>query len=215
MKVVGCSEILEQMKLTAWWSNQKMTHHLRNNNHENLTTHIKMNYAAIKKTLASIPVPKNEDIHRSNTVPKDTVLLDYLQKTLQDTAKIIIISCFDNASTHFAKLNPVLKKVGLKETLTDCFRCSYIAVFSKNKVYFEENGGEKPIHKILNISDVRFLVSSGGYDVAICEILINDLDLSSPYRGLNFVIFNAKTKQVEDVFNVDFHGDEKLKINRF
>jgi hypothetical protein len=41
MKVVGCSEILEQMKLTAWWSNQKMTHHLRNNNHENLTTRIK------------------------------------------------------------------------------------------------------------------------------------------------------------------------------
>ena len=179
------------------------------------TTKLKLNPTKINEIFDEI-YPNYVEVKRAEEVPKDSILLDYLQKTLQNPSKIIVISCLDDASVYFSKLNPILEQVGLKESLTDCFRCSYIAVFSKNKVYFEKTGQrEKAIYKKLNIDNVSFYISSGGFEDLTSKIVINDEDYSCYKRGLNFVIFNTKTKCIEDSFNVDFYGDEELKINRW
>jgi hypothetical protein len=178
------------------------------------TTKLKMNTAKIDETLDEIH-SKYVEVERTEELPKDTILFDYLQKTLQNPSKVIIISCLDEASTYFSKLNPILEQVGLKESLTDCYRCSYISVFSKNKVYFERNGHQRAIYKKLNINDVSFYISSGGFENQTSKIVVNnDEDYSYNNRGLNFVIFNSKTNTIEDAFNVDFYGDETLTINR-
>jgi hypothetical protein len=173
-----------------------------------------MNPTKINETLDEIS-PECVEVRRSKKTPEDTVLLNYLQKMLLNPSKIVIISCLDEASVHFSKLNPILEQVGLKESLADCFRCSYMAVFSKNKIYFEKKSQrEIVLHKKLNIDNVSFYISSGGYENLTSKILINDEDYSCNKRGLNFVIFNTKTKCIEDAFNVDFYDDEDLKINR-
>ena len=178
------------------------------------TTKLRLNPTTINETLDEIS-PNYVEVKRNEKAPKDTILLDYLQKTLQNPSKIIVISCLDDASVYFSKLNPILEQVGLNESLTDCFRCSYMAIFSKNKIYFEKNGQrEKAIHKKLNIDNVAFYISSGGFENVTSKIVINGEDYSCAWRGLNFVIFNAETKCVEDAFNVDFFGDEKLQIRR-
>jgi phosphoglycerol transferase len=177
------------------------------------TKKLKMNPTSINETLDEI-YSNYTEVKRSEKIPEDTILLDYLQKTLENPSKIIIISCLDDASVHFSKLSTILEQVGLKEVL-DCFRCSYIAIFSKNKVYFEKKGQrETALHKKLNIDNVSFYISSGGFENMISKIVINEEDYSCSGRGLNFVIFNTQTKCVEDSFNVDFFGDESLKINR-
>ena len=176
------------------------------------TTHLKMNHASIKKTL-NVITPKI-NITRAEENPNDSLLLDYLPKILQDPSKTVIVFCYDEASVHFAKLNPILEQVGLKESLVDCFRCSYIAVFSKNRIYFEKVGGQEIIHKKLTIGGVGFCVFSGGFGNWAGEIAINNENYAQFLRGLNFLIFNTKDKRIEDFFNVDFHGDETLRINR-
>jgi len=177
------------------------------------TNKLKMNSLNIQETLASI-ASKNVEIKQIEEIPKDTVLLDYLHKTLQNPDKVIVISCYDNASVHFSKLNSILEKAGVKESLTDCYRCSYLAVFSKNKVYFEKNGNNEAIYKKLNVEGVNFYISSGGFENPTGDIIIEGKNYGCRRRGLNFVIFNTQTYCVEDAFNVDFHGDETLKMNR-
>ena len=179
-----------------------------------LTAHLKMNHAGIKKTLAAISTEAS--ITRAEEFPNDSLLLDYLPKILQDVSKVIAITCFDEASMHFAQLNPILKQVGLKESLAGCYRYSYVSVFSKSKVYFEKVGSrEAAIHKKIAVGGVSFCLSSGGFDSPACAIAINGENYAACARGLNFVIFNTQTNQVEDAFNVDFYGDGTLKINRF
>ena len=177
-------------------------------------TKLKMSPASINETLDEI-YPNYAEVKRAEEFPKDSVLIDYLQKTLQSPSKVVIISCLDDGSTYFSKLSPILEQVGLKETLTGCFRCSYAAVFSKSKVYFEKKGQQKTIiRKKLNVGNVSLCLSSGGFENQTSDIIINGENYSYTSRGLNFVIFNTKTKCVEDAFNVDFYGDEDLSINR-
>lgn len=175
------------------------------------TTDLQLNSMDIEETLAAISY-KTGELYREN-LTKETHLLDYLYHTLQDKFKIIMISCSDNASSYFSKLNPVFEPLGLQESL--CFRCSYIAVFSKEKVYYEKNDHENVIHKKLNIEGVPFYVSSEGGANKIGYMVINNINYGCSRRGLNFVIYNAKTKCVEDAFNVDFHDDKDLIINRY
>ena len=177
-------------------------------------TKLKMSPATINETLDEI-YPNYAEVKRAEEFPKDSVLIDYLQKTLQSPSKVVIISCLDDGSTYFSKLSPILEQVGLKETLTGCFRCSYAAVFSKSKVYFEKKGQrETIIRKKLNVGNVSLCLSSGGFENQTSDIIINGENYSYTSRGLNFVIFNTQTKCVEDAFNVDFYEDEHLRINR-
>jgi len=176
------------------------------------TTKFKMNHSSITKTLSAITPPKVK-IKQAKEIPKDSVLIDYLQKTLQDTQKTVIISAYDDANTYFSELNPILESVGLKRSLTKRPRWSYIAVFSKDKVYFEKTA-QKAIHKKLNIGGASFYISSGGYKNRTNNIIADGKNYGCRCRGLNMVIFNTKTMCIEDVFNVDFYGDKTLTINR-
>jgi hypothetical protein len=143
---------------------------------------------------------------------------EYLQKIIQDSAKIVLMSCFDEASVNFTSIFPILQKAGLKEDLSGKFRYSYFSVFSKNRVYCEKSAKNITLAKILNINDLPVYILSSGFESKPCGaksiIAINSKNYSLSQRGLNVVIFDKKRNQVFDAFNVDFHADNTLKIKR-
>lgn len=146
---------------------------------------------------------------------KENTLINYLTKALQDDSRVILMSASDDGSVHFGELKPILDKVGLKKTLSKKFRWSYISAFSKDNIYAEEVESGK-CYKKIDIDGVAIYLNSGGaISKERSKIVVKRKDYSQGRRGINIVVYNKKTKKVEDSFNVDTYGDKQLQIKRY
>lgn len=181
---------------------------------------IKLNIKNIQEILNKI-TPKFEmpdnvirgTIKDSVTINK-TTLVEYLNEVLNDSSNIVIMSAYDDASTFFDKLKPIFEKVELKESLENKYRWSYLSVFSKNKVYYEDLSN-KPLYKKLTINNTLMYLKSGGLNSnSLSNIVIRNEEYSLGGRGLNIVVFDNEMNKVYDRFNVDLHSDATLTINR-
>lgn len=144
-------------------------------------------------------------------------VLDYLPEVMNDSNKLLIISAHDSANGHFDKIRPMLHGFGLKEDLSDKFRYAYVAVLSPDTIYFEK-AAHAPLHRKISIDDCAISVTSCGFDHISKEtggnILIDNVEYCPLRLGLNFVIYDRKSKRVTDAFNVNTYEDESLTINR-
>jgi phosphoglycerol transferase len=150
---------------------------------------------------------------------KDSILIEYLSVILEDSSKVVMMSCCDDASIYFGKLRPVFSKTGLKESLEGKFRWSYLAAFSNHEVYCEKAADSVALHKRFTIGDIPIYLASNGWNsyaqpYNAQHIVINSQEYSLGKRGLNVAIFDTKSRKVIDSFNVDFYGDETLTIVR-
>ena len=144
-------------------------------------------------------------------------VLDYLPDVMADPDRLLLISAFDEASMLSGPLEPMFRTWGLQETLTGKFRWAYIAALSRDSVYVEK-AAHAVLHKKLSIDGTAISLTSCGLDhlspATVSRILIDNKEYRLPQRGLNFVIYNLKTRQVEDAFHVDTYEDETLSVSR-
>jgi phosphoglycerol transferase len=150
---------------------------------------------------------------------KDSALVKYLSVVLEDSSKVVMMSCSDDASIYFGKLKPILEKAGLKESLEGKFGGSYLAAFSNHEVYCEKAAESIGLHKRFAIGNTSIYLASNGLNsysqpYSAQHIVINYQEYSLGKRGLNIAIFDTKSQKVIDAFNVDLFGDETLTINR-
>jgi hypothetical protein len=180
---------------------------------------IKLNSKNIQDILLKIKLDADVPIAEKGTIKdsviiKEITLVEYLTKVMNNNSKIVIISAFDDAGTHFGEIKPILDKVGLKESLEKTFGWSYLSVFSRNKVYYESSSIKMRYKKLL-INNVPISLKSGGLNSnSSSNIIIDDKEYSMCKRGLNIVIFDKETKKVNDSFNVNTSDYASLKIMR-
>jgi hypothetical protein len=182
-------------------------------------TLINLNSSQIQNIVSSI-TPKDaapivdKGIITDSIIIKQKNLVNYLNEVLKDNSKIVIISAYDDASLQFHKIQPVLQRVGLKETLDHTFGWSYLSVFSNSKVFYESSSVKMRFKK-LSISGVTIYLESGGLkDNSPSNIVIKNKEFSLSRRGLNIVIFDGRTQKVVDSFNVNTCDDPTITINR-
>lgn len=145
---------------------------------------------------------------------KNERLPEYLEQILQDSSKIALIACSDEASVYFAWLHPVLQKYGITESLEGRFRWSYLAAFSNNHIYCQK-AAPRAIYSRMNIAGIPVFMTSAGADYGwFANIVVGNRDYSLGGRGLNIAVLDTRTKRVTDAFYVDVCGDSGLTIHR-
>jgi hypothetical protein len=156
---------------------------------------------------------------KSPPMIKDSSLLQYLSVALEDSSKVILMSCHDEASIHFGKLKPILEKVGLNESLEGKYRWSYLAAFSNHEIYCEKTADTVCLHKRFVINNTPIYLASNGYNsftqpYSAQHIVVNNQEYTFGVRGLNIAVFDTKKREVVDAFSVNLYEDETLIIKR-
>lgn len=140
-----------------------------------------------------------------NTV---TSLNNYVNNILDLDNQIVLIATKNQASEYLHKF---FAKTKLDLTMDIKRSQSYVAIIDKqNKIYSEAVEDE---YAVLEIKDkFRSLQVSSNFKENTTSIKVNGKEYSQNRRGLNFVVVNNKTYEVEDSFFCDTYADEYLLI---
>lgn len=135
-------------------------------------------------------------------------LIDYLAQIKKLDNCITIVNIKDTAGKQFdKKLQANLFKIGFTETLVNCFQVGYIAVIKNRVVIYEKINQEKGYEEYNGFIDYinLYVVSASRKAGNVSKILINGIDYSCNYRGLNIVTMDLKSQKVVDSVSFDTH----------
>lgn len=142
------------------------------------------------------------------------LLLDYLSK-IDSERYVTMISVADDASSNMTEeVQDALFKLGLKETLIDAFRESYIAVINGEKVVFEEKGDQVLVFST-EIDGLKIQIeSAGGVTDAHANIKIDGIDYAQNVRGINMVVYDKFLGIVCDSICFDLYNGYDVKMKQ-
>lgn len=137
--------------------------------------------------------------HEQMIQARHQYIVDYLASLKQDDL-LIILSANDEAS---AGLSPdilvQLQSLGLVYSLENRWRYSYLGVVSGAGHVFHEALSPGRLTHTMFVDGHLLELTSSGYDaISLSSIRINGVEYSRNGRGLNVVVFNLRTGQVED-----------------
>lgn len=124
---------------------------------------------------------------------------------------VIFIAAKDEASTALNdETIAFMRSLGLSFDLPTRFRHSYLAVIDGGKV-IHENVSEYALNYSYKIGKTKATVSSAGYDAGNYALIeIGKINYSYNTRGLNFVVYDKKEKNVIDSFYVDTYTNNSI-----
>ena len=128
---------------------------------------------------------------------------------------VTMISVADDASSNMTEeVQDALFKLGLKETLIDAFRESYIAVINGEKVVFEEKGDQVLVFST-EIDGLKIQIeSAGGVTDAHANIKIDGIDYAQNVRGINMVVYDKFLGIVCDSICFDLYNGYDVKMKQ-
>ncbi|MDR1641405.1 MAG: hypothetical protein LBT59_17070 [Clostridiales bacterium] len=109
----------------------------------------------------------------------------------------------------------LMTALGTKYTLHDKVRCSYIAVADEGKLLVEHIDANQPIEITGQIDDNKINIYSMGYRMITplrVNISINDENPVVLARGLHFVVFDKRAKEILDYVAFDTYVSGLTKI---
>ena len=137
-----------------------------------------------------------------------TSLNNYINNVLDLENQMVLIATKNQASEYLHKFF-TKTKLGLNMAISRSQ--SYVAVIDKkNKIIMENVSDEKVEFQHKN--SCREIYVSSDYKENTTSIKVNGFEYSPNRRGLNFVVVNNKTYEVEDIFFCDTYADEYLLI---
>ena len=136
--------------------------------------------------------------------------LNYYVNNLLNLDKYIVLISVKNQAAN--KLNKFFARTKLYLDMNIKKSQSYVAIVNKKDNFIKEivsNDKAELNYKCGNTN----ICLIGDYKSNLTSILINDKEYTSNRRGLNFVIINAETFEVEDRFFCDTYIDDYLLIS--
>lgn len=165
-----------------------------------------MNDEMIIEHNKNVKLAKVIDRTNKNTV---TSLNNYINNILDLENQIVLIATKNQASEFLHKFFSKTK-LDLNMKIERCQ--SYVAVIDRqNKLISEDVSDEKV--EIRHKNNRREIQVISNYKENISSIKVNGVEYSPNRRGLNFVIVNNKTYEVEDSFFCDTYADAYLLIS--
>lgn len=109
-----------------------------------------------------------------------------------------------------------LKRLDLKYDLFGMYRRAYVAVIDEGRNIFEKlsSTGKEIISYKEIIDEISICINSSGYNADVVHsftagsIKINGEECSIRGRGLNFVVYDKKNKEIMDIVNFDTYSEE-------
>ena len=132
--------------------------------------------------------------------------------------KMIFIAASDDMITGLSTDEKIaLKNLGLKsEFSSDAFEQSYVAIIDNGNVYYEALSNRKINYKgrMENQKSNYEIISSGWYTSPEAKIIIDGMNYSMNYRGLNIVVYDDDRNMVIDSVCFDTYLKEHEVIRK-
>ena len=151
------------------------------------------------------------DVFGDRLLAGSSYLHEYLNGLKEETGLTVFVSAKDEATNALTEtIIEDLWNLGLQTDLIGKRRYSYIAVVSDSEVFelLDENKAE---HSGV-VNGMPFYIESAGYDSGnTSSIIVDDIELSTNVRGLNFVVF--KNGEFYESVGFDTHSQE-MKVTK-
>ena len=136
--------------------------------------------------------------------------LNYYVNNLLNLDKYIVLISVKNQAAN--KLNKFFARTKLYLDMNIKKSQSYVAIVNKKDNFIKEIVSNDKAELNYKCGNTNICLISD-YKSNLTSILINDKEYTSNRRGLNFVIINAETFEVEDRFFCDTYIDDYLLIS--
>lgn len=125
---------------------------------------------------------------------------------------IVIFSVLDEASKYWGRF---VKKKFLGLNIDLKFRDSYIALVDKRNSFVYEASDGMAISYDYKTDSLNIHITSAGFGAQPfkSEIIVNGIDYSRNFRGLNVVVIDNRTSEVIKALNCDLYADGDLSID--
>lgn len=136
--------------------------------------------------------------YKAEQLMRTTEDLNQFLELIRNPRYLICIAAKDDAANGLTQKNKQgLKNLGLKASLSNRFRSSYLAVVDAEETVTEQTGKETLTYQYLSEPDCEVSIISSGYlSENRASILINGKEYAVNSRGLNFVIYDKEKKEV-------------------